>query len=365
MGAVQGRRRQMMAAVVGLVLTAAACSGGGGNSGADDPVGGSSADNIGVEKVLQFTGAGGKVHISGTLSLPANAKGPVPVVLIVPSPGLTNRDGMTVGAPPDLLYKDLTKALTGAGIATYRYDHRGSGASTLDAGQQPSWDDEVADAQEALKYIAQRGEVDGSRLGVIGHDMSGPIALKLAAGNPQVKSVTLVAVPGRPLADVWADQYKLLSGQESADAFRAMVNTLVTTGSFPPRDTMRPEQQTMLPIGEDGLYKAMFTLDPLADAAAVKVPVLIALGEKSTSISTDDANRLSAALGGTKEVVTATNATATLQTLKPAPVASPRGDPNDMSAMGGGPLIADAPRDQPTMGRISSFMASALGVRAA
>ena len=97
----------------------------------------------------------------------------------------------------------------------------------------------------------------------------------------------------------------------------------------------------------------------------MKVPVLMALGEKSTSISTRDTALLSAALGGTKEVVTATNATATLQTLKPAPVASPRGDPNDMSAMGGGPLIADAPRDAPSLARLTSFLGAALGVRAA
>jgi pimeloyl-ACP methyl ester carboxylesterase len=327
-------------------------------------VGTASGDGVGIEKVLQFTGAGGKVRISGTLTLPANVKGPVPAVLVVPSPGLTNRDGMTVGAPADLLYKDLTKAITAAGMASFRYDHRGSGASTLEPGQQPTWDDMVTDAQEALKYIGQRGEIDGSRLAVVGHDMSGPIALKLAAGDPAVKSVALVAAPGRPLVDVWADQFKTLNGQDSADAFRAMVDSLVTTGSFPPRESMRPEQQTMLPVGQDALYKALFTVDPLADARAVKVPVLIALGERSTSISSQDASLLAAALGGTSEVVTATNATATLQTLKPAPVASPRGDPNDMSSMGGGPLIADAPRDQPTLGRLTSFLGGALGVHA-
>jgi hypothetical protein len=352
-----------MVAAVGLALTAAACSsGGGGGDPVGNPVGGSST--VGVEKVLQFAGVGGKVRISGTLSLPPNPKGPVPAVLIVPDPGLTNRDGMTVGAPIDLLYKDLSKAFTAAGMATFRYDHRGSGASTLEAGQQPTWDDMVTDAQEALKYISQRGEVDGSRLAVVGHNMSGPIALKLAASEPAVKSVTLVAVPGRPLVDVLADQYKTLNGQESADAFRALVATLESTGSFPPRDSMRPEQQTALPVGEDALYKALFAVDPLADAPAVKVPVLMALGDTSTSVSPEDVSRLSAALGGKKDVVTAVNATATLQTLKPAPVASPRGDPNDMSAMGGGPLIADAPRDQPALARITSFTGSALGIAA-
>jgi len=325
MGAV-GARRRWLVAVAGLALAAAACSGGGGGSGSDDPLSGNTFENPATEKILTFTGVG-KAHISGTLTLPQNAKGPVPAVLIVPSPGLTNRDGRTVGAPIDNLYKDLSKSFVNAGMATFRYDHRGAGASTLDPGVVPTWDDMVSDAQDALKFLGERNEVDGTRLSLVGHEMSGPIALKLAAADNRVKSVVLVAAPGRPLVDVWAGEFQALSGQQSADDLRALVANLETTGSFPPRDAMRPDQQTLLPIGQDALYKGMFAADPLADAKAVKVPVLIALGDKSTSISAEDASRIGKALGGTSEVVTAANATATLQTLKAAPARVVPGTP--------------------------------------
>lgn len=356
-----GARRRLLVAVVGVALATAACSGGGSTT---DPVG-NSAENPANEKILQFIGAGGKIHISGTLAMPAGVKGPVPAVLIVPSPGQTTRDGPIIGAPIDNLYKDLSKTFTDAGVAVFRYDHRGSGASTLDPGTVPTWDDEVADAQAALKYLSERGEVDGTRLAVVGHEMSGPIALKLAAGDPAVKSVTLIAAPGRPLVDVWAGMFQTLNGQASADAFRSTVATLESTGSFPPRDSMPSEEQTLLPSGQDTLYKQLFAVDPLADAPAVKVPVLIALGEKSTSVYTDDAAKISAALGGKSEVVTAVNANVNLQTLKPPPPRGAPTDPNDMSAMGGGPLIADAPRDQPSMMRITTFTTAALAARAA
>lgn len=350
-----------MVAAAGLALVAAACSSGGGDR--TDPLAGNSFDKPAGEKVLQFTGAG-KARISGTLTVP-DGKGPAPAVLIVPAPGLTTRDGLTVGAPLDNLYKDLSKAFVAAGVATFRYDHRGSGSSTLDPGVQPTWDDMVGDAQEALKYLSERSEVDGSRLAVVGHDMSGPIAMKLAAGDPRVKSVTLVAPPGRPLVDVWADQFQALNGQASADAFRAVVATLVSTGAFPPRESIRPEYQTLLPVGQDALYKSLFSVDPLADAPRVKVPVMMAMGEKSTSVSSDDTTRLSQALGGTSEVVVAPNATATLQALKAAPKVIPAGDPSDMSAMGGGPMIADAPRDQATLAKITAFVATSVGARPA
>lgn len=351
----------MLAAAIGLSLIAASCAGGGDSS---DPTKDAGYAEPAGEKLLQFTGAG-KVRIGATLTVPAHAGGPPPAVLIVPGPGLTSRDGRTVGAPIDNLYKDLSKSLVAAGMATFRYDHRGAGASTLDPGVQPTWEDMVTDAQEALKYLAERGEVDGSRLAVVGHDMGGAIALKLAAGDNRVKSVALVAAPGRPLVDVMAGEFQALSGQESADAFRALVSDLLVTGSFPPRTAMRPEHQTVLPIGQDALYKSIFAVDPLADAKAVKVPVMIALGEKSTSVFQDDARLLAEALGGPSEVVVAPNATATLQTLKVRPADAPRGDPSDMSSMGGGPIIADAPREATTVNRIAAFVGSSVGAKAA
>ncbi|MGI8808148.1 MAG: alpha/beta hydrolase [Acidimicrobiales bacterium] len=360
MGAAWGRRTWVVV-IVGIAMLAAACSGGG--DGGDPTQDQGFADAPG-EKILQFTGAG-KVRLGATLTMPPNAAGPAPAVLIIPGPGLTSRDGRTVGAPIDNVYKDLSKGLVAAGMATFRYDRRGSGASTLDPGVQPTWDDMVTDAQEALKYLGERGEIDGARLAVVGHDMSGPIALKLAASDPRVKSVALVAAPGRPLVDVWAGEFQALSGQPSADAFRALVADLLATGNFPPRANMRPEHQTVLPVGQDALYKSMFSVDPLAEAKAVKVPVMIALGEKSTSVFQDDAAAMAAALGGKSEVVVAPNATATLQILKGPPRIVPGGDPSDMSAMGGGPIIADAPREQATVGRIASFLGASVGAKAA
>jgi uncharacterized protein len=360
-GAGGGRRLWLAAvAVAGLALLTAACSGGGDTG---DPTKDSGFGSAAGEKTLQFTGAG-KVRLGATLTTPTGG-GPAPGVLIVPGPGPTSRDGRTVGAPIDNVYKDLSKAFVAAGMATFRYDRRGAGASTLEPGQQPTWDDMVTDAQEALKYFSERGEIDGSRIAVVGHDMGGPIALKLAANDDRVKSVVLVAAPGRPLVDVWADEFQALNGRESAESFRALVAELLTTGALPPRERIRAEHQTLLPVGHDALYRALFALDPLADAKAVTVPVLIALGEKSTSVFQEDAGRLSQALGGTSEVVVAPNANATLQTLKAPPRLIPGGDPSDMSMMGGGPIIADAPRDQPTMGRIAGFVGASLGARAA
>jgi len=355
-GARRRRRGRAAALVAGLAFVVGACGGDGGNAGLDAefrPTPG--------ERMVQFTGAS-KVRLGATLAVPPGAKGAVPGVLIIPGPGATNRDGPLVERPVDPLYKDVSAALTKAGMVSLRYDHRGIGESQLAPGQQLSWDDMVDDAKVALGFLGQRQEVDPSRMAVIGHDMAGVIALRLAATDDRVKGVALVSAPGRPLVDVLSDGFKA-NGQASVDALRSMIEGLIATGSLSPREAVRPEFQTILPPGQDGFFKSLFSVDPLADARAVKVPVLMAIGERSTTVSSGDASSLSRALGGRSEVVVAPNSSASLQQVLPPPVRV--FDPTDMSSHGLGPPVAEAPREQATVDRIASFVGSAVGARPA
>jgi len=344
---------------VALALVAGACSGGGGddNAGLD----GEFRPTPG-ERDVQLVGAS-KLKMGATLAVPAGAKGALPGVLIIPAPGAANRDGPLTARPADSLYKDLSAAFTSAGMVSLRYDHRGIGDSQLESGQQLSWDDMMADAKEALAFLSQRQEVDGSRIAVIGHDMGGVIALSLAAGDTRVKSVALVSTPGRPLVDVMADGYKFTHGPVSAEAYRAMIDGLLAGGALPPRETMRPEFQSLLPPGQDAFFRAMFSVDPAAVAKAVKVPVLVATGERSITVTPIDTQRLTQSLGGKTEAVVAANASVTLQQVLKA-VIRPF-DPLDMDSHGLGPPVAEAPREQVAVDRIAAFLAGSVGARPA
>lgn len=356
MGAGGGRRLWIAAVVAGLALFAAACSGGGGGApGLDEEL-----VSTPGERNMQIPGAG-KLPLGATLAVPEGATRPLPAVLIIPAPGDTDRNGPLVIKPPDKLYQELSAALTGAGMVTLRYDHRGVGESQLEEGQELVWDDMVGDAREALAFLSQRTEVDPSRVAVVAHDAAGPIALKLAAADAQVRSVALISSPGRPLVEVWADQFDAHGGPVVAEEFRSMIDGLLATGSLPPRESVGAAFQSLLPPGRDGFFRAMFSVDPLADAPDVHVPVLVVLGERSTSVTAVDAERLGAALGGPSEVVVAANSSPTLQHVLPAPVR--RFDPEDHSMHGAGPPVAAAPRDEASMARITSFLAAALQPR--
>ena len=346
-----------LAAVTTLALAAACGSGdGGGTATDDDPVGGTGqATNV----TVQFAGAGG-TRIAGTVDTPATSTRPVPGVLIVPGLAPADRDGTVGNSSPDALYKDLSAALTGAGLATFRYDRRGAGQSRLEG--QLSWDDMVTDASNALGFLGQRAEVGGSGLAVVGHDLGGVIALKLAAADPRVRSVVLVSTPGRPLVDVLAEGFRAENGQESADAFRAAVANLLSTGSLPERSAIRAEHQGVFSPGSEAVLRSVFALDPLADAPAVKVPVLVTVGGASTTVTTTDADRLEQALDGRAEVLAAADAGPTLQKVT-APGPSTTADADDHHIHGGGTPPVETTRDEGAVRRVTEFLTTTLGAR--
>jgi pimeloyl-ACP methyl ester carboxylesterase len=343
-------RLAVIAITVGLV--AGACSGGGGSGGDDDLRLGQ-----GGETVLQFQGAA-KLNLGGTLAMPdRRGSGPVGAVLIVPTVARNDRNGYLDVVPGDPIYQDLSKAVTGAGLAAFRYDRRSMGVSKMEPGEQVTFDDMVTDAHEALLFLSQRSGIDATNLAIVGHDLGGIIAMRVAATDDKVRSMALVSTPGRPLVEVMAGLFDAENGKDSADAFRSVIATLLATGALPDRSTIRPEHQTVLPVGQDPLLKALYSLDPVAEAARVKVPTLLVNGNDSKLVNSIDGDKLKAVL--TSAQVFTADATASLQKITPAlPQAF---DPNDHRAHGGGRPPDTANRDEAALTRVTAFLGAKLG----
>ena len=344
-------RRGLAAVVLMTSLLGAACSGGGGDSDIHDLRLGQG------ESILQFEAAD-KLRMGGTLAMPERTgDGPVGAVLIVPSMARNDRDGYIDIVPGDPIYQDLSKAITGAGLAAFRYDRRSMGVSKLGPGTQVTFEDYVTDAHEALLFLSQRAGIDASNLAIVGHDLGGIAAMRVAATDDKVKRVVLLSTPGRPLVDVMAGDFEKTFGAESGTALRSVIGTLLSTGSLPERSTIRPEHQTVLPTGNDGLLKEQFSLDPVAEAAKVKTPTLIVTGRQSTLVNPVDGERLKAAI--TSAQAFTADSTASLQKIT---AALPQSfDPNDHRAHGGGRPPDTADRDQPAVNQITSFLTSKAG----
>ena len=349
-------RRWVLAVLVGVSLVASACSGGGGSAD-DDPTEGDLVDG---ERLVSFSGANG-LKLAGTLGVPADDTRNAPGVLIVPSVGpTTDRDGIQDATQGDQLYKDISVAFNAAGMVTLRYDRRGIGASKPESGTKPLYEDMIEDARGALRFLAQRREVGSAAVAVVGHDIGGWMALRLAATDDKVKGVTLISTPARKLVDVYADGFRQSHGQASADQFRASVDTLLRTGVVPGPTDLAAEHQTVLGQGQDELLRGVFTADPLADAGQVKVAVLVTGGTLGTGVTRADAETMARAIGPSAQVSIFTNLGPTLRDLPPD-TGSVRFDPNDESThvFGARPVIG-VKRDPPAVEKVTTFLTTTL-----
>lgn len=340
----------------------AACTAGSGPTGTKSPAGPAPTlepTTAIVERQTEVVGAGG-VRLGATLTIPVILPGQaaVPAVVIVGGLGALDRDAVAAAGTPDgtndalsstlspsspgrvdPLFGDLAQALARAGVASLRYDKRGTAASHLRPDQPLSLDDEVADARAALELLTQRREVGDAPIGVVGHDLGGNVAVRAAAGNRRVKAAVLVSTPGRPLVDVLADDFTRSRGTATADRLRAAVATLQSTGKAPAPEDLSPLVRPLFPTGADDYVRALLAQDVVADAETASMSVLLVRGGADPTVTAADVDRLKPAFGEGSEVLVA-----------------------DAGADHNLALHDPTGRDTPTLDRLASWLRSRLPV---
>lgn len=347
-----------------MVLLAACSGGGGGGGGLDEePLGAG-------EQAVQFAGDA-NLRLSGTFTVPASSGrgaasgGDLPAVLFVPTLGPGDRDGpIGAGGVPDRIYADLSKELVGQGFATFRYDRRGTGRSTLDPGGPGifSLDDLVADARAGVDFLSERAGIDADRLAVVAFDDAGLVAVRMVADDARVSRIVLLSSPGRPLADVLADRVAASFGPGSAAALRELAGRLVTSTTLPPAGTIPAELRQYFTTAPAFLAQVL-AVDPAVDAARLRVPVLVVVSGVTPGVSKVDADRLAAAIGPGAEVVVTPTAGPTLQTETRTRVvdgsdpAAGTGHEHDASVI----PSALSPRERPIVERILSWLGASAG----
>ena len=155
---------------------------------------------------IAFSNAGADVKLAGTFTVP-QGQGPFPAVVLVHGSGSIDRDGKVFGHKPLLVLADH---LSRQGIAVLRYDKRGVGKSGGKL-KEATTRDLAADAEAALRFLRSRPEVDGKRIGVIGHSEGGLVAPLLASRDPGIAFVVMLAGPGVGGSRLLVEQHALLA----------------------------------------------------------------------------------------------------------------------------------------------------------
>lgn len=149
-----------------------------------------------------------------TLKLPdvkSNSK--VPLAILVSTFDSQERDGM-VGNPR--IYKQLAINLAEKGVATIRFDDRGTGSSTP-ASPSFSMQEAAADLRAVLDYAKGIDEVDKTKIGFIGHGFGASLSTQLAAVDPSVAFLICLAPPALNGSQLLLDELRRTSELEHLD----------------------------------------------------------------------------------------------------------------------------------------------------
>jgi uncharacterized protein len=257
-----------------------------------------------VEEEVAFAGGADGIALAGTLTLPKGA-GPFPAALLIAGSGPQDRDESLANHRPFLLIAD---ALTRKGIAVLRYDKRGVGKSTGNPDTATTLD-LAADAQAALAFLKSRKEIDGSRIGLLGHSEGAIIAPYLAGHTKDVKWVVLLAAPATTGEQTLLNQSELIgrAGGLSEDQLDAslgfdqaayalvrkekdpnvLAEKLVGLVKDSGLDAALPPAalETQLRMLASPWFRFFLDYDPLPNLKAVSCPVLALYGQKDLQVA--------------------------------------------------------------------------------
>ncbi len=210
---------------------------------------------------VEFTHEGEKIF--GILHCPIGAE-KVPAVIFCH--GLA---GHKIGK--HRMYVSLAESLSRHGIASFRFDFRGSGDSEGSFSDM-SLKGEVSDALRSLEYLVSHPQIDHERIGIFGRSFGGAVAVMAAHRYKKAKTMALWAPVFN--AKQWEEQWELYETHQLDEETRH--NLMRINGQLPSID----------------FYKDLFLMDIANELSSLDhVPMLLIHGETDPLISIEHSNQ--------------------------------------------------------------------------
>lgn len=226
--------------------------------------------------------------IAGTLTIPVNVPGKIPVVLIIAGSGPTDRNGNNPMMKNESLQK-LAYGLVGNKIASLRFDKRGIGESKTAVKSEANlrFEDYINDAHAWIMWL--KNDTRFSKVFVAGHSEGSLIGM-IASLNTAHGFVS-IAGAGRSADKILKEQ---LASQPPIvkDSSYSIIDSLVmgkTVQNVPKMlfALFRPNVQPYM--------ISWFHYDPQTEIKKLTIPVLILQGTNDLQITETDANLLAEA----------------------------------------------------------------------
>ena len=245
--------------------------------------------------VSAFDGA----QLVGTLTLPTDVDPPLPAVILVTGSSPQNRDMMDSRFEPACFYRpfrQIADSLSRQGIAVLRMDDRGVGCSEGGPLTQATTADRADDIRAGLNYLRKHEKIDDKRIGLLGLSEGSTIGTMIAATDPTIRALVLMAVrAGDSRKIVLYQKLYEIEGKESlTDADRDRIEA----------ELIDWIDQSLSSGKSSPWFEFFINYDPLPDARKVSCPVLILHGDRDASTPFEHAHTTAEAMrsSGNKDV---------------------------------------------------------------
>lgn len=219
----------------------------------------------------------GALELFGSFTRPRDARGKLPLALLLPDAGALDRDGNPPNIRFDVL-NGIAYELSQNGAAVLRFDKRGVGKS--DGEPASKYAELIKDAEAALAWALNEPGIDPNRVCLIGHGEGGLIAAHVAVADTRVKSLFLLGAPAEPMEKILLKQVEQrlrAAGLKDEDLRREL-------------ETRRRELENLKRQNDDLVF------DPLPVYKRISCALVIAHGGKDSQIPPDHARLIETAL---------------------------------------------------------------------
>jgi uncharacterized protein len=217
------------------------------------------------ETVVNFSNQGQK--IVGTWTVPKDAKGPLPTVLMLHG-FLSTRQELPVNGTKETMFLRTARVLAEQGYASLRIDFRGTGESE-GAWPDTTFSSQISDAKAAVEFLSGQAQVDKGRIAVLGLSQGGLVAAATAAADRRVKSLILwspVAVPAQTFGD-------MLGKENIAKGLASKGEAITIKLPWGPETNLKT-----------GFFEDLFQVNPIAEITRYSRPMLVVVGKKDTTV---------------------------------------------------------------------------------